>query len=252
MKTFLALAFLLVATAAFPSVIPNEGPFAANVTGGSDLPMLQAGYFGGDMKGFDPETMKNAIIDERLKWPNGQIPFVIDPSLSQVTNLIYQAMQHYHQYTCIRFVERTYENDYIYITKDNGCFSNVGRIGGVQEVSLGDGCHYMGTVLHELLHAVGFWHEQNRPDRDEYVVVYEQNIQQGMESNFRKFGYNEVQLLNEHYDIESVMQYGETAFSKDGVSPTMKALSGVRIRDTWEKYNFSPSDQRRIQRLYGC
>jgi len=45
-------------------------------------------------------------------------------------------------------------------------------------VSLGADCWYKGIVLHELLHAVGFWHEMNRPDRDSYIHVYWANILQ--------------------------------------------------------------------------
>jgi len=59
------------------------------------------------------------------------------------------------------------------------CFSSVGRDGGSQTVSLGDGCLYSDTIKHELMHAVGFYHEQSRTDRDDYVTIYWKNIQAG-------------------------------------------------------------------------
>jgi len=59
------------------------------------------------------------------------------------------------------------------------CCSYVGKWGGSQDVSLGFGCLYSSTVKHELMHAVGFYHEQSRTDRDEYVSIMYSNIQTG-------------------------------------------------------------------------
>lgn len=57
------------------------------------------------------------------------------------------------------------------------CWSPVGRSGdGVQRLSLGQRCWYLGIVVHELGHAIGFWHEMNRPDRDDWIYVYWNNI----------------------------------------------------------------------------
>ena len=36
-------------------------------------------------------------------------------------------------------------------------------IGGKQLFGIGDGCVWVGTVMHEAIHALGFGHEQNRP-----------------------------------------------------------------------------------------
>ena len=47
---------------------------------------------------------------------------------------------------------------------------------GGQPISIGSGCGFIGTVLHEILHAVGFFHTSSRYDRDSYVVVLPQNI----------------------------------------------------------------------------
>ena len=60
-------------------------------------------------------------------------------------------------------------------------------VGGRQLVSLGFGCVYKGIVMHELLHAAGFWHEQSRQDRDNYVQIIRDNIQDGMGFNFNSF-----------------------------------------------------------------
>lgn len=52
------------------------------------------------------------------------------------------------------------------------CYASIGRDPDFPEglVSLGEGCYYAGTVVHELMHTIGYYHEHNRHDRDEYVI----------------------------------------------------------------------------------
>ena len=64
------------------------------------------------------------------------------------------------------------------------CWSFVGRQGGSQDLSLGSGCDFKGTVIHELLHALGFFHEHTRLDRDDYVTISWDKIKTGNKLSF--------------------------------------------------------------------
>lgn len=53
--------------------------------------------------------------------------------------------------------------------------------GGGQKVNLGNGCADEITVpMHELMHAIGFAHEQTRPDRDNFVRLFLHNVDRGI------------------------------------------------------------------------
>lgn len=56
------------------------------------------------------------------------------------------------------------------------CFSQVGRFYGMQQLNLATDCDSLEVVVHELLHALGFLHEHNRLDRDDYVYVNFTNL----------------------------------------------------------------------------
>ena len=58
------------------------------------------------------------------------------------------------------------------------CYSSIGRKGGAQTISL-DRRNCVFGATHEVMHALGFFHEQSRPDRDIYVKVLWWNIQEG-------------------------------------------------------------------------
>lgn len=70
---------------------------------------------------------------------------------------------------------------HIYFMYMYSCFSYIGRIGGGQDISIGTNCASTGIVIHEMFHALGRWHEQSRPDRDQHVRINQENIQSGSE-----------------------------------------------------------------------
>jgi hypothetical protein len=75
------------------------------------------------------------------------------------------------------------------------------KTNGAQDLSLQNpGCLYEYIAIHELLHAVGFAHEQTRPDRDQYVTINYNNIQSGTEGNFQRYLTTDVSTFNLAYD----------------------------------------------------
>ncbi|XP_017890270.1 zinc metalloproteinase nas-13 [Ceratina calcarata] len=180
-----------------------------------------SGLFEGDiMLDIEEEDVKNGLINTKYRWPGGVVPYHIEESDFDEADIkvIKGAMEEYHQNTCIRF--RPYnKTDIDYITiegKNSGCWSYVGRLGKGQVVNLQNpGCVRHGTVVHELMHAIGFYHQQSAADRDEWVTINWQNIQSGKEHNFNKYDDRTVTDYGIGYDYTSVMHYSSHAFSKN-------------------------------------
>lgn len=133
---------------------------------------------------------RNGLVKTSSRWPNGVVPFQIAPNIGTADrNMILRAMDEYHKNTCIKFVPYSNENNYLYIeSSSSGCWSSVGMIGKRQSLNLqSPGCVSMiGTPIHELMHALGFLHEQNRYDRDGFVRVITSNIKPGEKFNDSK------------------------------------------------------------------
>uniref|UniRef100_A0A8C6WEQ3 Metalloendopeptidase n=1 Tax=Neogobius melanostomus TaxID=47308 RepID=A0A8C6WEQ3_9GOBI len=200
---------------------------------------------------FDSESERNAdpCTSSSCKWPSLRTGKSTCPtSSSREVSIIERGLFSFHDVSCIRFVKRTSQRDYINIQSLNGCYSYIGRRGSSQNLSLQrSGCVYHDTVQHELLHALGFHHEQKRSDRDQYIRVRLENVISGKEHNFDK-----VNTLNQgtSYDYGSVMHYSKYAFSKNN-QPTMEAIpdSSVKFGHATE---MSSKDIQRLNSLYKC
>ncbi|RXG68339.1 hypothetical protein Avbf_06906 [Armadillidium vulgare] len=78
------------------------------------------------------------------------------------------------------------------------CWSYVGRVTGKQQLHLSDRCMVSGIIQHEMLHALGVFHEQSRPDRDEFVIIHHENIYPVyLLSSFRLFHFPVDGLYND-------------------------------------------------------
>ncbi|KAJ8247526.1 hypothetical protein GJAV_G00247390 [Gymnothorax javanicus] len=201
-----------------------------------------------DLGNADPCTSRGC------KWrksSNGMVyvPYVISNQYSsRERSVIERGLQSFAFSTCIRFKQRSRERDFVHIQSRSGCYSYIGRRGGGQVVSLSrGGCVYHQIVQHELLHALGFNHEQTRSDRDQYVRILYQNIIRGQEYNFRKIRTNN---LGTPYDYGSVMHYGRYAFSRNR-QPTIVPIQNKNAQ-IGRAQQMSRNDILRVNRLYGC
>lgn len=156
------------------------------------------------------ETDRNAMIQRT--WLTSKIPYVIDDSIRHRTQDILKAIKMISDPTCLTFHQRKTEHDYLLFRKSRGCASYVGCIGGGQPVFIGFICG-VGNIAHEILHALGFFHEHTRMDRDQYVVVHTKNIKKGAEKNFAK---QHGGTWNVSYDVLSILHYGSKYFSGNG------------------------------------
>eukprot|EP00112_Aurelia_sp_Birch-Aquarium-sp1_P002607 Seg129.4 transcript_id=Seg129.4/GoldUCD/mRNA.D3Y31 product="Zinc metalloproteinase nas-13" protein_id=Seg129.4/GoldUCD/D3Y31 len=92
----------------------------------------------------------------------------------------------------------------------------MGMSEGKSQISVGEGCGYRRVISHEIGHVVGFFHEQSRVDRDEYVDINWWNIKEDMERSFNKYTGNSIDSRGIPYDYGSIMHYPWHAMSING------------------------------------
>jgi Astacin (Peptidase family M12A) len=153
--------------------------------------------------------------------------------------------------TCVRFVERTNQIDFVEIINGNGCWSWLGRIGGRQELSMDNsGCFWGGIAAHEYLHALGFDHMHNDVRRDDYVDIFFDNIHPDLHFAFEKVDPRWFSSFNTPYDLRSVVHYPRWAFSTNGEDAIVP--HDLSYIDVIGNGQLSDGDVVRINRMYQC
>ncbi|XP_071100217.1 zinc metalloproteinase nas-36-like [Haliotis cracherodii] len=246
----------------------RAGILSQNIFNTTEGVLLKEVLFQGDIKlrmeeareildSISKRRRKRKITANQDKWWTLPIPYRFDEELSfnkTEKAQILEGVRHWEEHTCIRFQEVPIDTPLrpvLLFKKHTGCWSYVGKENAfkLQEISVGEGCFSLGVVVHELGHAIGFWHEHSRPDRDDHIRVKYENVRVGEDFNFLKESWRYLDNLDVPYDIGSVMHYGSTAFST-GSKATIETLEPLEQNVLGQRQMLSFYDAKQANLAY--
>ncbi|SDJ41282.1 M12 family metallopeptidase [Chryseobacterium jejuense] len=209
-------------------------------------------FFQGDIVLSDQQLAEGGTANKGgaslYKWPSGKIYYTIAGNMGSINvNKINTAVSEYNNKTNTQWIPRTNQSNYVEFIfgSSNGSdgWAHIGYQGGKQTISL-DQYISVGSVIHEMGHTVGLYHEHARQDRDQYVSIQWNNIQDGQAYNFNKYtSGTDIGPFN----INSVMMYWPNSYSKNG-QPTIKRANNTNF--TYNRTGFTTGDINTINTMY--
>jgi hypothetical protein len=205
------------------------------------------------------------------KWPGGIVPFEIDQSsfgpTSDQPQLIRTAIADWEKAGVVHFrrKEDSDRNFIIFRNNGDGCRSWIGMHHGEQLVEIGPRCRYH-SILHEMGHALGLFHEQSRTDRYQHVKVLWDHIKPEERKQFCRVLYRKNPSgldISNRYDFGSVMHYPLDDFSicpDGGLTEQCKTIvpihadelrdAGIKESEVGNRFSLSDEDLEAIRVIY--
>ncbi|XP_067656952.1 uncharacterized protein [Haliotis asinina] len=167
-----------------------------------------------------PLPRERRFVDSKAPvWTNGIVPYEFGNISSSQQATVLRAIATIEEYTCIRFFVRgspgysVPHTNYLLFIKTSSCWSYIGMHRDPQYISP---CNNFFTVLHEIIHALGAWHEHQHYGRQQHLQYLPNNVLSGLERNFvlPPEGWKD-DFVNLPVDLQSIMMYGDYDFSRD-------------------------------------
>ena len=193
-------------------------------------------------------------------WVNREVRYKFDDAASSdFISRVENAINDIESNCGVRFqLTTSTSGDYIVFVQSTSAVGNnswVGCQGGCQVVNIHD-YTYHGIILHETLHALGFFHEHSRQDRDNYITINWDNIRNNMRYAFNKY----TVTYGEGYDIssideDSVMMYSsyisDPSFVFDPSVPVMYWVADPSHSFGGQRSYLSDGDIKGLVSVYG-
>ncbi|HZV36542.1 MAG TPA: M12 family metallopeptidase [Verrucomicrobiae bacterium] len=208
--------------------------------------------------------------EKPLPWPNGRIPYDISNlSSAQQTNVLLAMQRWMDTGANIAFVPRSNEVEYVNFTGKTDAGNNTSQVGykkGARtDINITAFWWRQGEWMpaHELGHVLGFFHEHERWDRDQFVTIHYENIKPGRAGDYDWIARTNWIVTNTPYDYRSIMHYRTCWASRcesecrDGVGnspcvviqPVDTNYDGVVGQ--WGDNKISALDAERVRLIYG-
>ncbi len=196
-----------------------------------------------------------------FKWPGGIVPYRFDLTTNITAAKQTQfrdSIAEWAAFANLTFVEFTTPAPPNYITvRDDpsltgGNSSSIGMAVGEQFIRIGPAAWNRGTICHEMGHALGYYHEQQRFDRDNYVTIFFGNIPASSQGNFAKI---DPSSTYGEYDFLSVMHYSRhdlaSPSTADSIQPLPTYMQFIDIMGQVFYRTLSKLDRAGMAAVYG-